>query len=251
MLTTSRITRTGAKQPAARLFCFPYAGGGASIYRQWAGKLPAWIEVCAFQLPGRESRLREPGHTDINDAIDEIADTICPLLDQPFYLFGHSMGARISFELVRFLRRHNQPQPKHLFVSARRGPHMPRRDTDTDLHALPDREFLAGIKKLGGTPDEVLANAELMELFLPILRADFTLLETYKYVPEPPLACPITAYCGTEDKEVSKEEMAGWQEQTLSTFKLVTIPGGHFFIHSQQNLLLQHISQELQSLAKA
>jgi medium-chain acyl-[acyl-carrier-protein] hydrolase len=243
MPTTSCLIRNGAKQPAARLFCFPYAGGGASIYRQWAGKLPAWIEVCTFQLPGRENRLREPGHTDMKAAIEEISSAIHPLLDKPFYIFGHSMGARISFELVRFLRRHHLPQPERLFVSASRGPHMPRRHED--LHALPDREFLAGIKKLGGTPDEVIQNEELMELFLPILRADFTLLETYEYMPQPPLTCPISAYCGTRDAEVSEEEAAGWQEQTSSTFKLVMIPGSHFFINSQQDLLLRSISQEL------
>jgi medium-chain acyl-[acyl-carrier-protein] hydrolase len=245
MLTKSRIIRTGSKQPAVRLFCLPYAGGGASIYRQWASKLPAWIEVCALQLPGRESRMSEPGYTHVKDAVEEAADTIHPLLDKPFYLFGHSMGSVISFELARFLRRHNLPQPQRLFISAKRGPSIPRRHPNEDLHPLPDREFLAGIKKLGGTPDEVLQNEELMELFLPILRADFTLLETYQYVPGPPLACPISAYCGTEDKEVSKEEMAGWQEQTTSTFKLTMIPGNHFFIHSQQDLLLKYISQEL------
>lgn len=120
---------------------------------------------------------------------------------------------------------------------------MPRRDED--IHTLPDREFLAEIKKLGGTPDEVLHNEELMELFLPILRADFTLLETYKCMPEPPLAYPISAYCGTEDTEVSEEDMVGWQEHTNSTFKLVMIPGNHFFLHSQRDLLLKYISQEL------
>ena len=120
---------------------------------------------------------------------------------------------------------------------------MPR--SDEDIHTLPDPEFWAEIKRLGGTPDEVLQNAELMELFLPILRADFTLLETYKCQPEPPLACPISAYCGTEDTEVSEEEMASWQEQTSSTFTLKMIPGNHFFIHSHQNLLLHYISQEL------
>jgi medium-chain acyl-[acyl-carrier-protein] hydrolase len=177
-------------------------------------------------------------------AVEEIANTLYPLLDKPFYLFGYSMGSRISFELARFLRRHNFPQPKRLFVSASRGPHMPRRDEN--IHGLPDREFWAEIKRLGGTPAGVLENEELMQLFLPILRADFTLLETYKCAPEPPLACPISAYCGTQDAEVSAEDMASWQEQTLSTFKLVTLPGGHFFIHSQQDLLLQYISQEIE-----
>jgi medium-chain acyl-[acyl-carrier-protein] hydrolase len=191
--------------------------------------------------------MSEPGYTYIQDAVEEVADTIKSLLDKPFYLFGHSMGSLISFELARFLQQHNLPQPQHLFISAKRGPRAPRRAANDDIHALPDREFLAGIKKLGGTPDEVLQNEELMELFLPMLRADFTLLETYQYAPAPPLACPISAYCGTEDKEVSKEEMAGWQEQTSSTFKLVMIPGTHFFIHSQQELLLKYISQEVQA----
>ena len=243
MQTTSRIIHTGAKQPAARLFCFPYAGGGASIYRQWASKLPAWVEVCALQLPGRENRLREPGYTNMKAAIEEIAETISPLLDKPFYLFGYSMGSLISFELTRLLRRHNLPQPQHLFVSAHRGPSVPRRRTG--IHTLPDRQFLDEIKKLGGTPDQVLENEELMEIFLPMLRADFTLLETYEYVPEPPLTCPISAYCGREDEGVSAEEMAGWKVQTSGAFKLVMVSGGHFFIHGQQELLVECVSRDL------
>jgi len=244
MLTPSRLIRTGTKQPAARLFCFHYAGGGASIYRQWAGKLPPWLEVCAIQLPGRETRMGERGYTHMKAAVAEVVQTIDPLLDKPFYLFGHSMGAAISFELIRFLRRYDLPQPRHFFVSARRGPHVPRREKEL-YHTLPDREFLAAIKRLGGTPDEVLRNEELMELFLPLLRADFTLLETYAYLPEPPLSCPISAYCGTEDNEVNEEEMAGWREQTSSRFTLKMISGGHFFINSQQDLLLRYITQDL------
>jgi medium-chain acyl-[acyl-carrier-protein] hydrolase len=188
--------------------------------------------------------MNEPGYTRMKVAIEEIADTIHPLLDKPFYLFGHSMGSAISFELARFLRRYDLPQPGHLFVSARRAPQLPR--IKEDIHALPDREFLASIKELGGTPNEVLQNGELMELFLPILRADFTLLETYKYVPEPPLACPISAYCGTQDQEVSQEDVTGWRVQTSNTFTLKMIPGGHFFMHSQQDVLLKYISQDIE-----
>jgi medium-chain acyl-[acyl-carrier-protein] hydrolase len=243
MVTTPEIIHTGAKQPAARLFCFPYAGGGASIYRQWASKLPAWVEICAIQLPGREKRMREPAHTNIQVAIEEIASAIRSLLDKPFYLFGHSMGSLISFELARLLRRSGLPQPKRLFVSARGAPHI--KCHHEEIHTLPDHEFLAGIQKLGGTPDEIFQHTELMELLLPMLRADFTLHETYRYIPEPPFSYPINAYCGTQDKEVSIEEMTGWQEQTSSTFKLEIIPGNHFFIHSQQDLLLKYIAQEL------
>jgi surfactin synthase thioesterase subunit len=187
--------------------------------------------------------MNESGYRNMKTAIEEIADTVDPLLDKPFYIFGHSMGARISLELARFLRRYNLPQPERLFVSGSRGPHMPPRHKD--IHALPDREFLAEINRLGGTPTEVLQHEELMQLFMPILRADFTLLETYRCAPEPPLACPINAYCGTEDREASEEEVAGWQIHTSNDFKLVMIPGNHFFINSQQDLLLQHISQEL------
>ena len=243
MLTTPQIIRTGAKQPASRLFCFPYAGGGASIYRQWANKLPTWTEVCAIQLPGRENRMHVPAHTNIQATIEEIAACIQPLLDKPFYFFGHSMGSLISFELARFLRRSNLPQPQRLFVSAGRAPQIPRHSEN--IHELPNREFLAGIKKLGGTPDEILQHEELMELLLPMLRADFTLYATYRYTPEPPFSYPINAYCGTHDKEVGIEDMTGWREQTSSTFKLEMIPGGHFFIHSQQDVLLQYIAQEL------
>lgn len=153
------------------------------------------------------------------------------------------MGTLVSFETARLLRRQALPQPKHLFVSGGRAPQLPQRHKD--IHHLPDPAFLAGVKKLGGTPDEVMQHEELIALLLPLLRADFTMNETYHYTPEPPFLFPISAYCGTKDNEVSEEEMIAWKEQTSNAFVCIMIEGDHFFINSKQGLLLHSIAQEL------
>jgi medium-chain acyl-[acyl-carrier-protein] hydrolase len=245
MQTPPWIIRTGAKEPVLRLFCFPYAGGGASIYRQWSSKLPTWVEICAIQLPGRENRFCETAYTKHQEVVSALTRVIDQLLDGPFCFFGYSMGALISFELARALRHNNQPQPRKLFVAACHAPQQVK--VKEKAYLLPDHEFQAKIQKLGGTPEVILQNAELMQLLLPLLRADFTLHETYTYKEEPPLTYPIHAITGTEDKEVNIQDVESWHEQTCSTFKLEMIKGNHFFIHSQQDLLLRSISRELQN----
>ena len=224
-----------------RLFCFPFAGGGASIYRQWPDLLPSYIEVWAIQLPGRERRMREAPFTRLTSLVNTLAQEIRPYLDMPFVFFGHSMGALISFELTRELYRQQAALPLHLFVSGRRAPQMPQRTKE--MHRLPDAQFVDELRNYNGTPEAVLQNKELMELFLPLLRADFAVNETYTYQPEPLLDCPLTAFGGWQDKTVNHYEVAAWQEQTSSKFKLHMLPGGHFFIQSQQKQLFQLLLQ--------
>lgn len=226
-----------------RLLCFPYAGGGANIFREWQNDLPAAVEVCPVQLPGREKRLLEPSFTNLSRLVQVAANALLPYLDKPFAFFGHSMGAAISFELARYLRNEENIRPVHLFVSGRGAPQLPERDTPT--YNLPEAEFLKELRRLKGTPEEVLEHPELMELMLPLLRADFELVQTYRYSAGPPLDCPITAFGGLQDEEVSRADLEAWREQTAADFSLHMLPGEHFFLHTAQSLLLKTLAQEL------
>jgi medium-chain acyl-[acyl-carrier-protein] hydrolase len=150
------------------------------------------------------------------------------------------MGAILSFELVRELRRQGLPQPTQLFVSGCRAPQVPRSKETT--YALPDEEFLDSLKNMGGTPEAVLQNQELMELLLPVLRADFEIVETYKYHSEPPLSMPIAVFGGLEDQEVPQQELEPWQQQTTRPYTLNMFPGDHFYLQPRQKELLRTIT---------
>ena len=227
----------------ARLFCFPYAGGAALIYRDWPAGLPADVELCAVQLPGRGNRLREPAFTRLRPLVETLADELLPFLDRPFAFFGHSMGASIGFELARGLRRARTLEPVHLFVSGRRPPHVP--STERHTYELPEPELIEELRQLNGTPKEVLEHPEIMQLLLPLLRADFELVQTYAYEPEPPLACPVSVFGGLQDTEADRELLEQWREQTAAEFSLQMFPGDHFFLHTSRPLLLQSISRKL------
>jgi len=232
--------------PRLRLFCFPYAGGGASIFRAWSSYLPEDIEVCPLYLPGRESRFKEPPFTRISPLVRVLAHVMHPYLDMPFAIFGHSMGALISFELVRYLRQAQMPEPTHLFVSAHRAPQLP--DIHPSLQHLSDEAFLEKLMQLGGTPQEILQQAEFMQLMLPTIRADFTLCENYAYADELPFSYPITAFGGRQDTTVSEQELLAWREQTQSNFKLHMFPGDHFFLREHVRELAQTIGDALSHL---
>lgn len=231
-----------------RLFCFPYAGGTALIYRDWADHLPSTVQVLPVELPGRGARLKEPLFVNMPDLIGALTGAILPFLDTPFAFFGHSMGAVIAFELARRLRREHDREPQMLFVSGRRAPQVP--DLDPVAYNLPRDEFLAELRRLDGTPKEVLEHAELMELMMPLLRADFQMIQTYQYESDAPLGCPINAYGGFQDYEETRELLLPWREQTSSRFALHMLPGDHFFLRSSQSLLLTMLARELQKMVR-
>ena len=235
--------RSPNPQASLRLFCFPYAGGAALPFRTWPDSLPIAIELCPVELPGRGKRITSVPFTRLQLLVQAIAIALLPYLDKPFAFFGHSMGGLVSFELARLLHKNYGKSPVHLFVSGNRAPQVP--DPDPPIHALPEPEFLEELRRLNGTPAAVLENAELMQLLLPAIRADFAVVETYAYTPEPSLDCPITAFGGLQDREVSCDDLKGWQEQTNAAFSLHMLPGDHFFLQSAQPLLLQSLSQEL------
>lgn len=230
-------------QASLRLFCFPYAGASSLIFRTWVDSLPKNIEVCAVELPGRGRQMKLHPFTRMEALVNAIAPIMHPYLDKPFAIFGHSMGGLLSFELAHHLRKEYAQQASHLFISACRAPQIPSRKQL--IHALPETEFKEELHRLNGTPTSVLENAELMQLLIPILRADFAVLETYVYTQEPALECPITVFGGLEDQEVNIDELEGWRSLSQNSFQLQMFSGDHFFIHSAQSLLLKNLSKYL------
>lgn len=247
-----RWTGNLSRQPGAttqlRLFCFPFAGGGASAFREWPAAMPAGVELCPIQLPGRESRWNEPSFSQLSSLVETLAQVLHPLLTCSFAFFGHSMGAAIAFELARQLRRETGESPAHLFVS---GAHAPQRpDRDPPIHGLPNSAFLAELKRLNGISDEVFENQELMQVLLPAFRADITLCETYVYTPDEPLDCPISAYLGEQDRKVALEDLLGWSVHTRRIFRFSLFPGDHFFLVAHRQSLLRVLSAELKEILK-
>lgn len=226
-----------------RLFCFPYSGASASIYYSWSAMLPESIEVCPVQYPGHGTRVGEALITEISDLVDGLSEALIPFWDKPFAFFGHSMGALVSFELARRLRVQNTFKPIYLFVSGHNAPHLP--DNQEPLHKLPEVQFIERLRKLNGTPDDVLENQELRDLVLPILRADFQVSETYEFVPGPPFETPICACGGLEDPYTSREGLEAWKEHTLGSASARMFPGDHFYLNGSKIMLLQVIAREL------
>lgn len=228
-----------------RLFCFPYAGGAASIYRAWHQYLPPDIELCAVQLPGRENRIREVPYTAVRDLIDALIPHLLPYLDKPYALFGHSMGTIIAYELAQQLTQLHDRIPTQLLVSGRRAPTLP--DPQAPLHRLTDDKiFLNELqRRYNNIPDLIFQDAELRELFVPLLRADFTLVERYHCISKTPLPCPIIVFGGDTDPHTSHTELAAWQTLTARDFDLHFLPGGHFYLNEQIEPLLATIVSHL------
>jgi medium-chain acyl-[acyl-carrier-protein] hydrolase len=231
-----------------RLFCFPYAGGGASTFSSWSTSLTSDVEVCPIELPGHGCRLSEPLFNRLEPLIKELACALLPYLDKPFAFFGHSMGGLIGFELAHLLCEDYNLRPVHLFISGRRAPQIPR--SKPTIHHLTEPKFLNELSRLNGTPRAVLENTELMELFLPVLRADFTAIETYIYTPKPRLNSGITVLGGLQDFEIAYDNLEAWREQTNANFSMQMFQGDHFFINSNQATLLQFLNRELSAIAR-
>lgn len=231
-----------------RLFCFPYAGGGASVYSAWWRELPAHTELCAIKLPGREARLGEPPFERLTALVQALATALDGWLTKPFAFYGHSMGALVSFELARELRRRGAPPPRHLFVAARRAPHLPASEP---VNGLPEGEFLAWLRRIGGTPEEVLRDPELLGLFMPVLRADVAVNEAEPFVAGAPLDCPISAFGGVDDERAAPADLEAWGQHTRGPFRIEMFPGGHFFLRTAREPLLRSISATLDGIERA
>jgi surfactin synthase thioesterase subunit len=230
----------------AQLFCLPFAGGGAAAFREWPAGLPKEIELVPVHLPGRERRMGE----DPEFGIDELADVVAERADRPYGVYGHSMGGRIAFELVRELRRTGRPLPVLLAVGGTRAPHLPPSDRLHGVSALPEEEMFTVLTEAGGTPPEIMEHRELMSLIAPMLRADFRRLDDYVYTDEPPLPVPIAAFHGTADTIVEPDDVAGWVKHTSAGFTVHEVPGGHFFLREDhRDALLRPLAERLLELS--
>lgn len=215
-----------------RLICLPFAGGMAQSFHSWADPLSPVAELCALALPGRGTRVKEPSIERMDELTAAVCDAVQGLLDRPFALFGHSMGALLAYELARELERSGAPAPLRLFVSGFRAPHLPARGDP--LHVLPDDALAARLNSFGGTPPQVMESDAMMELFLPPARADLAACETYRHEPSTALATPITAFGGRADKLVTEYELRAWAEHTTGEFRARMFDGGHFFLRERE-----------------
>lgn len=223
------------------LLCFPYAGSGASVFRRWRRCFPHH-ELLAVELPGRETRFRESSYEELECLINDLAEALYPYVrDSKVAIFGHSMGALLGYEFAR-LTRHSLVMT-HLFVSACRSPE--KFNSDPPISHLPDREFVEELSELGGIPEAVLSNRELLDIVLPALRSDLRMCESYVFRPSESLNCPITAFVGLQDPEVGRADVASWSTQTSGQFAIKEFEGGHFFIRSAETELLNSIYRRL------
>ena len=234
--------------PSVRLFCLPYADAGAHLFRGWGYAVPNDVEVCPVELPGRGTRLGEAPASELKMLVRQMAAGLEPLLDLPFAIFGCSMGALIGFELARVLRQRYGQEPATLLAAAQNAPLTIPGPTGTQRKLLPDAEFEALLRGSGETTQEVLGNPRLMRLFAPMLRADYSLVDTYDYEPDEPLRCPIHLFVGTEDPTLGNRDAAGWRQETASHFAVHRFPGGHLFFRGAEDQLLASISDQMRTL---
>jgi len=226
-----------------RLYCLPFAGGGASIYNSWGKLLGSDIEVCPIQLPARENRYSENAYTNAELLAGVLAEKLKIHSHKPFAIYGHSMGALLAFELTRALQRNFGLIPEHLILGAHRAAHLPR--NRQELHRLPDPLFIEKLSKLGGFPAEVLSSSELMQFLMPTLKSDFELCETYQFKKSELLNCTIHCFAGKHDIEASPDVMSQWKIHTNKNTISHVFDAGHFFIKSHQNELLEKIQMIL------
>jgi medium-chain acyl-[acyl-carrier-protein] hydrolase len=234
---------SSSKPLAIRLFCFPYAGGSADLYRNWQRWVPKQVGISLVHLPGHGRNIGQRPFSRLLSLVNLIADAMVNQTTVPYAFFGHSMGGLISFELAHELLRRSGLGPRHLFISGRPAPHW--RELSPPKFNLPHELFLAELKKLNGTPQEVLDHPELMALFLEVLRADFEAVETYEYRPTSPLPCSITVYSGLDDVQCPVESCYAWQQQTSATCKVTMFNGDHFFIRSPTQEFIAALQNDL------
>lgn len=227
-----------------RLFCFPYAGGGASIFHNWLDAFPAEVEVCPIQLPGRENRILERAYRSFSILIQELKDSLREFLDVPYAFLGHSMGALICYELTRALAVAKSTQPLELFVSAFAAPH----EYKPIMSDFSDEDLLSHLRHLNGIPKEFFQDSMYSEKLLSVVRDDFNLIKSYEFITGEKLKIPIIALGGNDDPIVSSSSLKAWGSLTKSSFVAHTFPGDHFFIKDAENLLIPWVVSEVQLL---
>jgi len=218
-----------------RLFCFHHAGGGASFYYPWLDQLSIHIELITVLLPGRENRFTEPLNSNLNDIITQLNQEFYIYKDKPFFIFGHSLGALISFKLIQSIQKHYAILPQHMIVSASKAPDLPYRRKN--LSKLDNIALKEELKIYDGIDQQVLQQPDLLDLFLPIIRSDFSIIENYIHSKSTIFPFDITALSGTDDKTVNNGEIVGWSKYTTGKFEHIVFPGGHFYLKNNKKVL--------------
>jgi surfactin synthase thioesterase subunit len=243
-VSTSWVPLRSPADAGLPLFCLPHAGGGASAYRTWLGRLPG-VSVLPVQLPGREARLRHLPYERMEPLVTDLAEVVLGVAGEgPYAVYGHSLGALVAFELVREVRRRGGAAPVQLFVSGCVAPHVTFDDGPPVL-GMTRAELVAMLRDLGGTPEWLLADPGVLEMILPAVRADFSVKETYRYAPEAPLTTPVTVLASTDDPRASAPMQQLWAEQTLGGCRVHTLVGGHFAVFEQSETTFGYLTAAL------
>ncbi|MFH8804241.1 alpha/beta fold hydrolase [Streptomyces sp. NPDC017936] len=225
------------------LYCLPYAGSSARIYAPWQDELPSRVTLVPLELPGRGTRWSEPAKSDLSELLDDLAGHVQQARQTPYAIFGHSFGGVLAFELARHLRTLGFPAPRRLLVSGCPAPHLAVPDEPS--HDLPAEEFVRRLRQLRGTPEELLENDELMELYIPVIRADYIILDHYKAPRAEPLNCAITSFYGRDDEDVDRDAAEAWNSYSDDGFSVEEIAGDHFFLRDSQSELLAGVTRYL------
>ncbi|RKN05082.1 thioesterase II family protein [Streptomyces radicis] len=225
---------------APRLYCLPHAGGSASAFRPWLGRLGG-VAVCPVQPPGRETRPDDAPPASMAALCADLADRVIAETDGPYAVFGHSLGALTGFELIRAIRERGGPLPEHLVVSGCSAPQT----LTGDAEGLTDEQVLGLMRGLGGTPESFLDDPRVVRMILPRVRADLAVRNSFRYAPGPPLDVPITALAADDDPRADVASVAAWRDQTISRFRLHTYRGGHFAVLAQEDRTLAHLRTAL------
>lgn len=241
MSSQSFIALNKSASPKRRLFLFAHAGSGASSFSNWKDKFSDDIEVFAVIYPGREARILEPAYDSIEPLATSLADQIKPLFEVPCSFFGHSMGAKVAFETAYILEANSYPL-SHVFLSASRAPHIAQKRV---IYHLPQQQFLEELIDIGGTSREFLENQELLDLFLPTLRKDFTLTDTYTRENNVFLNSPITIMASREDREVDPDDVKEWSGYAKNEWDFHLFNGDHFFPIAHADLVTELINEKL------
>ncbi|WP_394840545.1 alpha/beta fold hydrolase [Pendulispora brunnea] len=226
-----------------RLFCFPYAGGSPELFRAWADGFDDDVELVAVWLPGRGRRLREAPYSSWNAVVEDTFAAIAPYLSEPHAFYGHSFGGRLAYELAHLTTKVPGAQTRGLFVSGCRSPDTPQ--IRPYMHEMSESGFLNAVREMGGTPSEILDNKIMKRLFLPVMHAEIRLAELWDDRHGRGVDVPITAMYGREDPIDDRASMSGWQNFSSRACELLEMPGGHFFLETHRQHLLEVIHARL------
>ena len=224
------------------LFCFPFAGGNKYSYNHFLPFAAKKIKIIPLELPGRGARMREPFITNMNEMVSDLYKIIVHDLSKPYAFYGHSMGAVLAFLMVKRIVNDNLTPPVYLFVSGKEAPSVSNKNPIR--HLMPREEFIAELREMGGSPEQLLDDDELMNFFEPVLRADFQAMELYEYEKTSPLQIPVLAMIGL-DEDITEEEVQAWQEETIQKIEIMKFEGKHFFIFNYSKEIMALINKRL------